>query len=129
MPHWFTEDRENLEMSASFQSRGRDLLFVGNIKAHKGLHSLLPAFKLARKRGLDARLVIVGNAGNFRTGDDSILEQFQSLPGEAFSFTGRIGDSQLRDLYRQCLRSLLPADSPFPAPALVVAAPRKEATE
>lgn len=102
VPHWFTEDGENLEMPASFQSRGRDLLFVGNIKAHKGLHILLPAFKLARKRGLNARLVIVGNAGNFRTGDDSILEQFQSLPEEAFSFTGRIGDSQLRDLYRQC---------------------------
>ncbi len=109
VPHWFTEDKGELEQPADskeaaayFQSRNRDLLFVGNIKAHKGLHILLPAFKLARERGLDARLVIVGNAGNFRTGDSGILEQLQSMPGEECFFTGRIGESQLRNLYRQC---------------------------
>ena len=112
VPHWFTDDTAGsgakdgtgavAGTASDESSKTKDLLFVGNIKAHKGLHILLPAFKLARQRGLDGRLVIVGNASNFRTGDSGILEQFQSLPEEAFSFTGRVSDSELRDLYRRC---------------------------
>lgn len=122
VPHWFTapetgsgsgigssaapisSSAQKTAMEASHLDSGssQDLLFVGNIKAHKGLHILLEGFKQARQRGLAGRLVIVGNASNFRTGDKGILERFQSLPEEAFSFTGRVSDSQLRDLYRQC---------------------------
>lgn len=103
VPHWFTESEPHEGNSAEKAAvRSDDLLFVGNIKAHKGLHILLEGFKQARQRGLAGRLVIVGNASNFRTGDRGILEQFQSLPEEACSFTGRVSDSQLRDLYRQC---------------------------
>ena len=103
VPHWFTESGPQEGNSAEKAAvRNQDLLFVGNIKAHKGLHILLEGFKQARQRGLAGRLVIVGNASNFRTGDKDILERFQSLPEEAFSFTGRVSDSQLRDLYRQC---------------------------
>lgn len=100
VPHWFTAPATG--SSPLDSSSSQDLLFVGNIKAHKGLHILLPAFKLARQKGLQGRLVIVGNANNFRTGDSGILEQFQALPEEAFSFTGRVSDSELRDLYRRC---------------------------
>lgn len=103
VPHWFTESGHQEDNSSEKTVvRSNDLLFVGNIKAHKGLHILLEGFKQARQRGLEGRLVIVGNASNFRTGDGGILEQFQSMPEEAFSFTGRVSDSQLRDLYRQC---------------------------
>lgn len=123
VPHWFTapeiatsgetgsnvaaqnssvSPRTATETSPMDSSSSQDLLFVGNIKAHKGLHILLPAFKLARQKGLRGRLVIVGNANNFRTGDSGILEQFQSLSEEDFSFTGRVSDGELRDLYRQC---------------------------
>lgn len=103
VPHWFTEGEPQVgDEPERVAPRSNDLLFVGNIKAHKGLQTLLPAFKEARQRGFGGRLVIVGNASNFRTGDSSILEQFQSLPEEAFSFTGRVSDSELRDLYRGC---------------------------
>ena len=122
VPHWFTapetgsgsgigssaspssSSAQKTAMEASHLDSGssQDLLFVGNIKAHKGLHVLLPAFRLARQKGLQGRLVIVGNANNFRTGDSGILEQFQSLPEEDFSFTGRVSDDELRDLYRRC---------------------------
>ena len=105
VPHWFTEGESATNEGAGVAEdsiKTKDLLFVGNIKAHKGLHILLPAFKLARQRGLDGRLVIVGNASNFRTGDSGILEQFQSLPEEDFAFTGRVSDSELRALYRRC---------------------------
>ncbi|MBQ8385202.1 MAG: glycosyltransferase family 4 protein [Spirochaetaceae bacterium] len=103
VPHWFTESGPQEGNSAEKAAvRSDDLLFVGNIKAHKGLHVLLPAFRLARQKGLQGRLVIVGNANNFRTGDSGILEQFQSLPEEDFSFTGRVSDDELRDLYRRC---------------------------
>ena len=113
VPHWFTttETGSSPEIVSSpaahkdavsaGQGERADLLFVGNIKAHKGLQTLLPAFKLAREKGFQGRLVIVGNADNFRTGNSRILAEFQSLPEEAFSFTGRVSDSELRDLYRR----------------------------
>ncbi len=99
LPHWF-----NTENSAT--EKTDTILFVGNIKRHKGLHTLLPAFQTLIKPveqngfGIKAQLLIVGNAENFRTGDKTIIEQIKALPSEQVKFTGRITDSQLRDLYR-----------------------------
>lgn len=77
------------------------ILFVGNIKKHKGLQTLIPAFLEARKRGLDAKLVIVGNAENFRTGDGGLSEKIRSMPEDSVEFTGRISDEELNGLYRK----------------------------
>ena len=46
------------------------ILFVGNIKKHKGLKTLLDAFEKACGKGLKSKLVIVGNKDNFRTGEE-----------------------------------------------------------
>jgi glycosyltransferase involved in cell wall biosynthesis len=75
------------------------ILFVGNIKRHKGLHALLPAFRDAREKGLKAQLVIVGNADNFRTGDDTILREIDDMPAGAVRFTGKVSDEELKRLY------------------------------
>lgn len=100
LPPWFeAAGQERLQ-------KDRTILFVGNIKRHKGLHTLLPAFSLATRpeseggHGMDARLVIVGNAENFRTGDATILSEIDAMPAERIEFTGRISDDQLRNLYR-----------------------------
>jgi len=78
----------------------RRLLFVGNIKKHKGLSVLLDALKKARKTGFDMPLVIAGNADNFRTRDTTIAQEIASLPESAVRFTGRISDTELSELYR-----------------------------
>jgi len=78
----------------------RQLLFVGNIKKHKGLSVLLDALKKAREKGFDMPLVIAGNADNFRTRDAEIARNIASLPEGAVRFTGRISDDELLELYR-----------------------------
>ena len=93
VPEWFTEQTlfDNAEKS--------DIIYVGNIKPHKGLHILLPAFNKAVEKGLKANLIIVGNADNFRTSDTSILSQISA--SKNISFTGRISDQDLHKLYHK----------------------------
>jgi glycosyltransferase involved in cell wall biosynthesis len=75
------------------------ILFVGNIKKHKGLDLLLDAFCQARNEGLPHRLVVIGKKENFRTADDSVLKKVDSLGGEAVVFTGFISDDQIMEYY------------------------------
>lgn len=75
------------------------ILFVGNIKKHKGLSTLLDGFLQAREKGFTSRLVIVGNKDNFRTGDRSTVERLSKLNPDCFEFTGKIDNQQLKNLY------------------------------
>lgn len=79
------------------------ILFVGNIKKHKGLATLLDAFERARKAGehFQSKLVIVGNADKFRTGDAETVKRLSALSeqGGAVEFTGRITNGELKYLY------------------------------
>ena len=78
------------------------ILFVGNIKKHKGLQTLLPAFVLARRRGLNARLVIVGESRNFRSADkDFEAELFDAQKTGDVQFTGCVSDEELYSLYQK----------------------------
>jgi glycosyltransferase involved in cell wall biosynthesis len=74
------------------------ILFIGNIKKHKGLHVLLDAFLAARNEGLRYKLVIVGGRDNFRSLDTKFLEKLNSAGLEAVEFTGFISDETLRKL-------------------------------
>ena len=78
------------------------ILFVGNIKKHKGLQTLLPAFVLARRRGLNARLIIVGESKNFRSKDHEFLDQLSTAQkvGDV-QFTGAVSDEELYNLYQK----------------------------
>jgi glycosyltransferase involved in cell wall biosynthesis len=71
------------------------LVFIGNIKKHKGLHYLIDAFGEARKEGLKHKLVIAGSLDNFRTRDDEIMKKIASLGREAVEFTGPVPDREL----------------------------------
>ncbi len=93
VPEWFTE---HADYNSSEKS---DIIYVGNIKAHKGLHILIPAFLKALENGLKANLLIVGNADNFRTSDTSILSQISD--SKNITFTGRISDEELHKLYHK----------------------------
>jgi len=70
------------------------IVFVGNIKKHKGLNCLLDAFHLAKKEGLSHQLIIIGSKNNFRTSDNTILQKIESI-GDSVFFTGFISDECL----------------------------------
>lgn len=93
VPDWFYDDVNKSIQKENF------ILFVGNIKQHKGLHYLLEALEIVLSSGLNTKLKIVGNAENFRTKDNSIWQEIEKLPNNTIEFTGRISDSQLKKLY------------------------------
>jgi glycosyltransferase involved in cell wall biosynthesis len=86
----------------SFGKKGiqktKTILFIGNIKKHKGLDILLEAFGEAKKDGLTHKLVIAGNASSFKTRDNEILKKIDSLDGDAVEFTGFISNKKLMGL-------------------------------
>lgn len=93
VPEWFINKTENKIEQKS------NLLFVGNIKRHKGLHILIPAFKKALEKGLNAKLFIVGNSENFRTSDSLIKNEISEC--KDIIFTGKITDDELLQLYNK----------------------------
>lgn len=123
-PSYLTENDFG-EVGAKFEKEEDTdtILFVGNIKKHKGLKILLDAFMKARAKGLKSTLTIVGNAENFRSGDEETVKRIESInsAGAANSsaqskepesaeqsartkpviFTGRISDAALKELYKK----------------------------
>ncbi len=85
------------------------IIFVGNIKKHKGLKSLLDAFEIACKKGFTKKLVIVGNADNFRTGDSQTVKRLKDFSKDQIEFTGRIDNEQLKKLYTQSMLLVQPS--------------------
>jgi glycosyltransferase involved in cell wall biosynthesis len=71
-----------------------NILFIGNIKKHKGLNILLEAFLQCRKEGLNYELVIVGSQSKFRSGDKKTLEHLKKLKGHGVTFSGFINDDE-----------------------------------
>ena len=73
-------------------SKGNYIVFVGNIKKHKGLKTLLEAMPLVNN---DIKLKIIGDAKNFRNGDKDIIN---SIDNSNVEFTGWVSDEELLDL-------------------------------
>ena len=73
--------------------KGNSVIFVGNIKAHKGLRTLLEAFPAFRAK-TGAVLVIVGSAGNFRTRDEETRRLLEE-GSDGIEFTGHVSDERL----------------------------------
>jgi glycosyltransferase involved in cell wall biosynthesis len=74
------------------------IIFIGNIKKHKGLSVLLEAFLEARKEGLQYTLIIVGSKDNFRSRDQGMTEKIETAGEAAIQFTGYIEDGELKKL-------------------------------
>ena len=71
-----------------------NIIFIGNIKKHKGLNILLDAFLQCRKEGLDYKLIIIGSLSNFRSGDKKTSKRLGNLKGQGVSFSGYISDAE-----------------------------------
>ena len=67
------------------------IIFVGNIKPHKGLETLVKGWKYAKEMGFNKQLVIVGEKEGFKTK----LSNEDFLKDQNIIFTGRISDKEL----------------------------------
>lgn len=79
------------------------IIFVGNIKAHKGIKTLIPAFIKAREL-LPAplpTLLIVGSKENFRTSDTELDAMIKGAEKNGIQFTGFVPDPKLKELIAQ----------------------------
>lgn len=76
------------------------ILFVGNIKKHKGLQILIPAY-LSIINKIDYKLYIVGSKKNLRTKDNEINKLLINIPKDMIFFTEKISSEELVNLYRR----------------------------
>lgn len=79
------------------QIKKNTIIFIGNIKKHKGLACLLEAFILLKEHKLNYKLLIIGNKDSFRSADYSTIEKINSLSDDSISFSGYISDTQLME--------------------------------
>ncbi|MGP1458406.1 MAG: glycosyltransferase family 4 protein [Treponema sp.] len=79
------------------------VIFIGNIKRHKGLQTLIPSFQTFRKRLIaegktPAELLIVGSKENFRTQDENLSALQDRTAENGITFTGFVADDELHRL-------------------------------
>jgi glycosyltransferase involved in cell wall biosynthesis len=85
---------QNFEISPDSPYEFPYVLYVGNIKKHKGIRLLLKAYNQSRINGFVPKLLIVGGFENFKTRDDEVIAMIKKQD-ENVIFTGKISDSQL----------------------------------
>jgi len=73
------------------------ILFIGNIKKHKGLSILMEAFLRARQEGLDYNLSVVGSRENFRSKDLNL----STINDGSIEFTGLISNEKLTEILKE----------------------------
>ena len=90
--------------SFSTVKKQKNVVFIGNIKKHKGLNILLDAFLKAKERGLEYKLLIIGEKNNFRTSDKEVMQKIESIDSNDILFTGSISpDSLVKLLFEASL--------------------------
>lgn len=75
------------------------VLYVGNVKPHKNLRTLIRAF-VGVKEKVEHNLIIVGKKDGFITGDDEI-ERYVKGNEDRIFFTGYVDDDVLKQYYKQ----------------------------
>ncbi|MGD0861821.1 MAG: glycosyltransferase family 4 protein [Candidatus Limnocylindrales bacterium] len=81
---------------ARWQDGVPNVLFVGRLEDRKGLPHLLKAFRLIRKSGLEARLLIVGSGPQEREARRYVLTRgLQNV-----EFLGRVSDDEKAQLFK-----------------------------
>ena len=80
------------------------IVYVGNIKKHKGLGLLLDSFNIAIKNGLLMKLVIVGNSCNFKTQDSDLISKIKEQDDNIL-FTGWLPSEDVYNtiMHAECL--------------------------
>ncbi len=82
-----SENVINFKEEVKTEKNGKELIFVGNVKPHKGIKTLIAAFKMLPE---DYVLKIIGEKDNFNVG-----LSINDLETDRVIFTGRINDEEL----------------------------------
>lgn len=86
------------------------ILFVGNVKPHKNLHSLITAFDLIKNDVPDFKLLIVGKKEGFITGDNQLLGLIDDLNlQDRVLFTGHVPLGDLPLMYNLATLFVFPS--------------------
>jgi glycosyltransferase involved in cell wall biosynthesis len=85
------------------------ILFIGNIKKHKGLQTLLAAFADAVAGGLPHKLIIAGGKDNFRSADKSSLALLAGFDPSRVEFTGALSNNTLKTLLSEAALLVQPS--------------------
>lgn len=90
------------------------ILYIGNIKAHKGLSTLLEAFKEFKnsplfENGHKPSLIIVGSKDNFRTKDSKMVALLENSKTQGIEFTGFVSDEKLHALLSEAKMLVQPS--------------------
>ena len=85
------------------------ILFIGNIKKHKGLSCLFDGFLLARKEWLRHTLVIVGDKDNFRSSDTAFSRNLGGVDPSILAFTGPVSPERLQTLLTEAALLVQPS--------------------
>lgn len=83
------------------------ILYVGNVKPHKNLMSLIEGFKIIKDK-IEEDLVIVGKKEGFITGDPLISKAAEELM-DRIVFTGYVSDELLRKYYKNASVLVFPS--------------------
>ena len=98
-----------LEYESKAQN-GDYFLFVGNIKAHKGIKTLLSAFNKLRESDSNVRLMIVGDYQNFQTTDEDVQQLIDTrLNKNDLIFTGKVDDLTLKKIMSEAKALIQPS--------------------
>lgn len=81
---------DDFKSFSSSEKKKNQVVFVGNIKKHKGLKTLIEAYSNIES---EIDLVIVGDDKNFRNGDKEISNLISKTN---ITFTGRVSDKDLK---------------------------------
>ncbi len=89
--------------------RPYQLLYVGNLKAHKNLGPLLDAIEtVRRRRGWDVTLEVIGQAAGFRAGlEAATAERLKREPW--IRVHGQVDDRRLEELYSEASALVFPS--------------------
>jgi len=80
--------------SGNNEEKKKNIIFIGNIKKHKGLNILLDAFLQCKKEGLNYELIIIGSHNNFRSGDKKTSKRLNMLGDQGITFSGYISNDE-----------------------------------
>lgn len=103
-PQWF-----NFQSSINHDVRRRSnyIIYVGNVKPHKNLISLVKAFDLLKHIN-GVRLLIVGKREGFLLGDGAIAAAV-GQSSDSVHFTGEVSDAELMDLVANARAMVFPS--------------------
>jgi glycosyltransferase involved in cell wall biosynthesis len=104
-----------LRPSPSPYKKNNSIIFIGNIKKHKGLGCLLEAFSglrreyLMEKGRFPYKLIILGSQDNFRTHDSAIMEELSRADESMIEFSGPVDDERLKEFLGRAVLLVQPS--------------------